>query len=266
MSTKIYDAFVAKGKGISELYPELLRLQELACRVSRRTFTQNLAREACRMADANAASRAGVYEKAREEFKRPLSSAWLRQVREYAEDNKEGRISVDYDARLALIPKGKDTFLKLHTFNPEIAKIFSDMEKRGEIEDFSYWNNSDPPSGISQEEWSGRKGTWEELLKGASFMSERALMFDLVLRHRVTGRAFSEDEIMSALPDFEKRAQAVAQEVYLERNLPGQGAERMSQVAGLMSQFREGGAEVDKVISEVKKALKKEVAYEDLKG
>ena len=37
--------------------------------------------------------------------------------------------------------------------------------KEDSIEEFGYWNNTDEPEGMSDEEWSSRESTWDEFLK-----------------------------------------------------------------------------------------------------
>lgn len=45
----------------------------------------------------------------------------------------------------------------------QVAKIPNVMKKRYNLQDYSYWNNSDPPEEIPDKEWGKRGKTWDRL-------------------------------------------------------------------------------------------------------
>lgn len=52
-------------------------------------------------------------------------------------------------------------YLLLHSGIPEMRQTFESLP---ELEDYSYWNNSDQPKELTEEEWNNHKETWERIL------------------------------------------------------------------------------------------------------
>ncbi|MBY3151299.1 enolase [Rhizobium laguerreae] len=71
------------------------------------------------------------------------------------------------------------------------------------IEDFCYWNNSDRPDGVDEDEWSRRHSIWKSLF---SSVPEK---FDCTVRDAFVTNA----EIVAAAPAFEVRAAREARRI-----------------------------------------------------
>lgn len=52
-----------------------------------------------------------------------------------------------------------------------------------EVERYGYWNNTDQPDDVSDEEWEERRAAWDRVF-GWDVVSERALCFNLVELHK----------------------------------------------------------------------------------
>jgi hypothetical protein len=82
--------------------------------------------------------------------------------------------------------------------------------------EYNYWNNTDEPEGMSEEEWSSRARRWDELLGSSGDASECGVMFELVThsvlweRHPVLSgvRNPTQDEFLPVgwVPELASRA------------------------------------------------------------
>lgn len=64
----------------------------------------------------------------------------------------------DFDCELVYLPHKNDTIIKIFTEQKE----FLDIIKAG-LEDFSFWNNTDQPDDISEDEWQARSNFVDSL-------------------------------------------------------------------------------------------------------
>jgi hypothetical protein len=52
-----------------------------------------------------------------------------------------------------------------------------------EFEDFGYWDNSDPPDDVPEEEFYAREEVWERLMPGCSTIGEQMFCISLKIRY-----------------------------------------------------------------------------------
>ena len=65
----------------------------------------------------------------------------------------------------------------------ENREIFADFD---EVEDFSYWNSSEGPDDVSEEDWENRIQAWDRALLPSSHVSSSALMSKTAAPHELS--------------------------------------------------------------------------------
>lgn len=106
----------------------------------------------------------------------------------------------------------------------ENLEVFSEFD---EVEDFSYWNSSEGPEDISEEDWDNRIKVWDRALLPSSNISSSTLMSKVAAPHELTLNV-SFDDIRDAgviIPSREKRIKSlvqhfIGQEWYKEQENP----------------------------------------------
>lgn len=59
------------------------------------------------------------------------------------------------------------------------SKMEHVFERQPEVEEYGYWNNTDQPEGVSDDEWEERRASWERCLPNWSPPARQALNFTL---------------------------------------------------------------------------------------
>lgn len=170
MSTKIYHGYrLAEGTDVWE-------------------FTERLRREGNRLRDrldmeAIEKFAEGVAAKRLADGKEPAGSreaylmggyhAW----REVMDQLKESRLGDPHQLDVCLIrdPEGGRIMALLYAG----SKMESLWESQPEVEPWGYWDNTDQPEGVTDEEWEERCAAWERCLPDWSPPARQALTFTL---------------------------------------------------------------------------------------
>jgi len=85
------------------------------------------------------------------------------------------------------------------------------------IEDFSFWDNTDPPDGISDAAWAARGSTWHAILEPAGWIPARAgLKAEFGDRFRMPPDT---NDVLAAIPDFPTRCIAAARARFIDQVL-----------------------------------------------
>lgn len=152
------------------------------------------------------------------DLRSPLSTAWFRtsdRVREIERTHYRDP-EVDFSFSMAVIPCNGRVYGLLYT---EVAE-FDEMWYAEElVERYPYWNNADPPDGISWEEWEERGREWNTVLEmdGIGGYDAPAL------------RGFSAtcvplflpfpkpEEVLAYVPTFEERVMRHAKDCVVDR-------------------------------------------------
>ena len=133
----------------------------------------------------------------------------------------------DFDMDVDIIPFGDAFYGVVRTDQREWPKAWLDGSDK--ISDFSYWNNSDEPEGVTPEEWEQRGLVWEQMLDAAGWRPAYAgftctiLQTDSVL-YRI-GRA---EELVELQPPFEGRIKSAAEAIFQNRRFVELATKEMS--------------------------------------
>lgn len=92
-----------------------------------------------------------------------------KEIKDECEELASGRRSLDFDKDIGFFMKEYKGDLYLYMFyeDSKVKKIL--LNKIENIEDFSYWNNTDKPDEVSESHWDKRSKIWNELLTSYSF-------------------------------------------------------------------------------------------------
>jgi hypothetical protein len=139
---------------------------------------------------------------------------------------------VDFDFELTIFP-----------FEGHVYGVpFSDRSRwivawlnRPEVEDFSYWNNTDKPDTVSQEEWDHRQMVWDRILAVNPAETPAMAGFTAECTDRFL-YVFARD-IIEFLPTFEQRVASRTRNSAMDRiysDLPAYGIEHDDNPFGLL--------------------------------
>lgn len=229
MSTKIYSGFKFNSGSLQELQSFLMRWRatlkplhraELAAvhaRIATDTFDQSL---------INPKSKAR---------KTPLLEAFNSVMERQHEIKKTGRRDneVDFDFEVSVMPHGRKIYGIIFTERGKWRDLFMEQP---EISDFSYWNNSDKPEGVSSQEWKRRYKVWDKIL--ISGPDAVPAMRGLYAQCTSESLYVSADDIVAAIKPHEVRVKNLAKAAAMD-------AEMKRRMAGLSD------AEVKKMVFEV---------------
>lgn len=73
-------------------------------------------------------------------------------------------------AEIILFPHGR--YVYGIVYMNEAQKFIDSHMSSGVMQDYSYWNNSDEPDGVSARQWNRRKQVWDEIFKDSSVPAE----------------------------------------------------------------------------------------------
>jgi hypothetical protein len=119
----------------------------------------------------------------------------------------------------------------------ENREIFDTFD---EVEDFSYWNSSEGPDDISEEEWEARIQAWDRALLPSSNISSSALMSKVAAPHEMSANV-SFDEMKEAgavFPSREWRVNKLAKHLLVDEWIKEQ-EKPIDSFSGMMAAMRD---------------------------
>lgn len=159
MSMTIYTGFKLKANTIEEAYEIAEDFRLKANEIAEEETIKWIAREAAHLFDE--ATLAGQ----EPELTRKVSEARYDFMRTSSEqDRKQSRdfSGVDMTSEIVIFPTDKGIVGILYTENSKIEDAWKSLP---EVEDFSYWNNSDHPEDVLDEEWEERSRVWNKVFE-----------------------------------------------------------------------------------------------------
>lgn len=117
--------------------------------------------------------------------------------------------------------EGPDTGRILVRLYTERAAMRDALEGMDEVEAYSYWNNSDPANGFTEDQWAERGAAWERVMPDYAPPAESMLTF--VLRTNANPGTLMlcsldggiEDPVLTRIPGRAERATALVRTRYL---------------------------------------------------
>ena len=156
MSTKIYNGYRSK-LSMQKLLPELKKfvIQEKVATKAR--YVRSLLYESIRVFDLLPTLN----------FQATLVDTFIKHKEEIKDisDHEYHHLTHSVSS-LILIPRDNDVLILLFCSDLKIKKVFSELLF---IDDYSYWNNTDRPDDISEQDWNNRGKDWEVALGGDGY-------------------------------------------------------------------------------------------------
>ena len=216
MSTKIYSGFVFKSADIFAIHNIIQQFRhKIDAYISEeyKQYAANLAscyvdKIACGMVcndknDENEKQMYPVYYA----FK-VLSDA----AREAQKSIYKGDI-FDYSCSVTVHPYNGRFYGMLFCDKKEIDKMWFDQE----IEEYRYWDNTDCPENVTQEEWESRGETWDAILKDFHYVPSMNGFTAEITREMYYYIPLSPDDILSFIPSFEDRVNKIVYEYLCDK-------------------------------------------------
>lgn len=209
MSTKIYNGYRIKG-GLELTYMRLLGV--------RKGF-QDIADDQTRsFLCTNAALRYDTFQLNGKHplvtttglmsLPNPLQAAWG-VVNEYFDRAAKGHNSpYDFDSELVLFPHGDYTLMIAYIVSPEQRDLLRSLHwgDTCSIEEYAYWDNTDPPDHVNDLQWRTRKLHWEAALGKTMIPAVNGLTKQLSRNSHVRAHV-TIDSLESFIPSAHRRAE-----------------------------------------------------------
>ena len=187
MSTKIYGGFRITQPGATDFMGLQALLNELSAKiteVARTETNKHVLRSAIDRFDQDSLRKAGLIKasETKEDGRDPdedarggyITCAILRLLERTAkvEQTHQRDPSIDMECEVVLFPHESGLYGIAYAENRAIENAFFASEG---IERFAYWNNTDRPDDISDDDWVSRGRLWHELLPGSGVPAECGL-------------------------------------------------------------------------------------------
>lgn len=182
----------------------------------------------------------------------------------------------DYNSEIAIFPRGKHCLILTFIPSREQENMFTSLSwgSHDKIEFFGYWDNTDPPEGVSEEEFERRGKYWDTVLGPSGVPAHRALTFQLSSNEDVRLHTYgmTAHDYLELVPSKASRARRLAADNLLAKRVKHlvdtegqcQGVEHVL-AAGQWLRTPEGSDACGELSADIEKDLP-EVTVELLRG
>jgi len=161
---------------------------------------------------------------------------------------------VDFEFNFVLFKHMSEIYGIYYTEQETLAKI---LKSNPYVRDFAYWNNTDAPDNVTDEEWNHRKEVWDSILRDTGIPCLAGASFDVITNG--TTELYVKDtkeKILKAIPSKEKRMYDLAHDLYVTE-LDKKKYESPSQC---MNEYIEGKSiAIPRIIKEQKQDLENKI-------
>lgn len=216
MSTKIFDGFQFSTKDLNEVHRFVEKARRKFQPIARRMFLMHLASSMIEIMDRRAvADLLGIEKPGKENS--PFSAAFMDYIERVSFVEKENRRDpeIDFSFEVAILPHSTGIYGIVYTEQPELRKLW--FASRG-IRDFSYFNNTDKPSRISEKEWVRRGETWQFLV-GCQPVSDNGFVAKIISVNSLGVPKAREIVPYVQLLSREKRIRNLAMNIHIGREV-----------------------------------------------
>lgn len=196
MSTKVYNGFKFKSSDMIDIHTAIMDFRMELEALHLRALAELYAKLAVQMID-KAAMVPGKHA-----GESPLVKAWENVITRQKEIKKTGGRDpdVDFDFSLSILPFRGEVYGIVYTEKSAWRDLWLEKDF---VEDFSYWNNSDRPEGLSKDDWKHRSDVWHDMFGTGIFTVPAMCGFNADCT-RESLHPSSED-VLAAVPSFEDR-------------------------------------------------------------
>lgn len=174
MSTKIYTGFKAEGISFYELSQQLEEIKQIAQQIALKSLYDEMILEATKLYDSITLG-----------YRQPIDNSciakiWGDMIMECVESNRNNtrHPNTDYSFSVCLYPINETSTLGVYF--TEHTKLSDLIKEKSWFQDYSYWNNTDQPDEISDDEWESREKTWNTYCHHGLTFANSMYTFELV--------------------------------------------------------------------------------------
>lgn len=147
-----------------------------------------------------------------------LNERFIDKSNEIKETNRRNP-DFDLSCQISIIPTEDFILCQIFEDTEEYIKIWESMPG---VESFGYWNNADPPEGMSYEDWDIRYQIWNKALNDFMPPSECGFTFEFIYGPYATSNIVYDttknkeeyyNEILKNMPSYKKRLDRWAKEI-----------------------------------------------------
>jgi len=262
MSLKIYTGFKLKTNDMLELHRELMKFRdELGVEVEKKQINY-FARECSILLDAVA-----VGARKLKKTDSIISIVYHKHFDKMEEVNKKDirHPDVDFSFSLSILPTENDELVGI--VYTEQQEFLDKWFEKPFVEEYMYWNNTDAPDHVTEEDWKARGDVWSKVLE--PFNGIPAMLgFNVDCVPKYIGPPQIPD-IVSNFPSFEDRASRIAEDVLFEEMHRKETLDANTAVRIYTNFMKWLGSDEGRLVKAKKQGvieakLKKEVTVEDI--
>lgn len=200
MSTKIYNGFIIKEDlSLIQLKVLIMRLRKKAQRIIRKELLDLTTIESINLID-----RIAMGKEVCSEWKRPLISYVKDKIeKRYINIVKTQRRDPEYDFYFDIVILPIKNKILLMAF-AERNSLLNLIRNQTWIEEYCYWNNSNEPENVTDEEWKQREVDWDEALGDNAIPDQNGFKVTLSLPF-LYDRTMTVADILKNMPTYKYR-------------------------------------------------------------
>lgn len=268
MSTKIYNGYIINHIDMVTILGNLSKLRSSVYKIAKRKMAEYAAWVAVNQFDkfTIVGKRLLIDDGDKKDYRPNLSqSIWFHaswQIRETVIESfkTRERSALDLECSVVCIPtrsKDKEYTLVLFYDNSPGALYKRSFIRHLKAKDFSYWNNTDRPRGVTDRQWEERGDIWHQAI-GADPPCERGFTFECMSEYRVP--MIMKDEIIKEAKNisYDNRVDRIAEDYIGSRFVKRKKKFEFS-VFNEWRRSKSYAKELEKAKNKVRKMLMKEV-------
>lgn len=175
MSTKIHNGFVFNTTDLMEIYEHINEFRKQLQPLVYDKTVQYFAEECTTLYDMRSLSGEkihGIFSEVYQNFKLKQDEVRVKMVRDP---------SVDFQFSITIIPTADKFYGLFYTEQSDFADMWADSDM---VSEYVYYNNTDHPDGITEEEWDARGDMWDSLLNPfGDIPAEAGFTFSVIPEH-----------------------------------------------------------------------------------
>jgi len=191
MSTKIYNGFVARNNNLQKFLEDCKEIKKVLLPVAIDIVNCAIYDTATLHYDLNQGKKDNYLAKAYTSYKKELTLHAATQ-----------RLFFNVEFSICVVQRENDIYGMVFTDNNLLLKTFFKYDM---IEPYEYYNNSDRPDNVTEEEWKERENIWDGIL------GDDAVPADCMYNTRLVRNDYYLEQDEKYIPSFESRVNAVAQ-------------------------------------------------------
>jgi len=191
----------------------------------------------------------------------PWSAAFMTVLDLMAHDRQSHvRVHSDFDftCDVVLLPGGRRVLAMLFTQQKALQELW---EKQSWVEPYPYWDNTDPPEGMSYAQWNRRGAEWDRAVWNQDIPSLSGLTAECVPTSLPMPKVV---DIMDHQPTLAQRAKAVALDMVDGECTLEHGGQPVNWEVASQWMRTKGVRRIERAVKEARKKLRKRLTVGDL--